>query len=213
MSYILDAIKKSEDERVEKRDPQAYSIQAGNAYRQKSSPRKIPWLGLAVPVLLVAVVWWFWPSISGVLQIARTQSNLDVATDGTKAAAIVAESVPGTALTGSSELGASVADESVLSATPQPTALYSSDAPLPPGDQIKELWQLPADFQSKIPELKFSFHVFSESPEKRTIIINGRRMREGQMVTSKIKLRLITDSGVVLHAHDRFFHVDVVEKW
>lgn len=211
MSYILDAIKKSEDERVEKRDAQGYSIQAGNAYRKKPSARKIPWLGLVVLILLVAVIWWFWPSISGVLHIARTQSNLDVVAGGAKTTATVANSSQSSALTGS--LSEDVADERAISATPQANTLYSSDAPLPPGDQIKELWQLPADFQSKIPELKFSFHVFSESPERRTIIINGRRMREGQMVTSKIKLRLITDSGVVLHAHDRFFHVDVVEKW
>jgi len=55
--------------------------------------------------------------------------------------------------------------------------------------------------------------VFSIEPQKRTIIINGRRMREGQMVASGMKLRLITETGVILYSQGRFFHVDVIEKW
>ena len=72
---------------------------------------------------------------------------------------------------------------------------------------------MPADYQSTVPDLKFSFHVYSKNPDKRTIIINGRRMREGQMITSQLKLRVITETGVICHFKGRFFHVDVVEKW
>ncbi|NND40125.1 MAG: general secretion pathway protein GspB, partial [Pseudomonadales bacterium] len=91
--------------------------------------------------------------------------------------------------------------------------IYASDDPLPPRHLIKELWELPADYQSTVPDLKFSFHVYSPNPDKRTIIINGRRVREGQMVTSQMRLRVITDTGVICHYRGRFFHVDVVEKW
>lgn len=207
MSYILDAIKKSEGERTQSQDNETISLQSGNAFRQKPSAQRRS--GLAVVFIGIAafLVWWFWPSVSDFVAQARQISNQGVAQ---------AESVNGASSGGVNQLEnvAKVEAASVSSATTTPASdVLSADSPLPPSNEIKELWQQPADFQARIPDISFSFHVYSQTPEKRTIIINGRRMREGQMVTSKIKLRLITETGVVLHAHDRFFHIDVVEKW
>lgn len=89
----------------------------------------------------------------------------------------------------------------------------SMDDSLPPNYQIKELWEQPVSFQNLIPDLDFAFHVYSELVEQRTIIINDRRLAEGQMIARGLKLHTITESGVILFYQDRFFHVDVVTQW
>ncbi len=206
MSYILDAIKKSEGERTQSQDNDAISLQSGNAFRQPTGTQSRSGLLVVAAGIFAFLIWWFWPSVSGFVSQAREISNQGVAAPASEIAA--AQEAPVTGVDSSPAASAS-GSQSVNAAT----AGVSADAPLPPANDIKELWQQPADFQARIPEMSFSFHVYSQTPEKRTIIINGRRVREGQMVTSKIKLRLITETGVVLHAHDRFFHIDVVEKW
>ena len=55
--------------------------------------------------------------------------------------------------------------------------------------------------------------MYSEVAEQRTIIINDRRLTEGQMIARGLKLHTITESGVILFYQDRFFHVDVVTQW
>ena len=90
---------------------------------------------------------------------------------------------------------------------------YSINDSLPPNHQIKELWEQPVSFQNQLPTLDFAFHVYSEVVEQRTIIINDRRLTEGQMIARGLKLHTITESGVILFYQDRFFHVDVVTQW
>lgn len=230
MSYILDAIKKSEGERVQTSEPEALSMQAGNAFRVTSRRSRTPWIAVAIAGAVAFAVWLFWPSISGVAGVVRSQINLDVNASGSSSGALSGGGQGDFSANGNdtgSSGQQSIRSESTLRNSPAPGSVnagaaassdgsfprYAVDAALPPRNEIKELWQMPADFQAKIPTLNFSFHVYSETPHKRTIIINGRRMREGQMVTSKIKLRLITATGIILHGHERFFHVDVVEKW
>ena len=90
---------------------------------------------------------------------------------------------------------------------------YKVTDSVPPNYEIKELWQMPLVFQESIPKLNFELHIFSEDPSERTIIINNRRMREGQLISAGLALKEITQTGVILHKENIFFHVDVIESW
>ena len=92
--------------------------------------------------------------------------------------------------------------------------------PFKQGDGLKTVsWSAyePADllkiYQSSVPEMDYSFHVYASKPEQRAIIINGRRLKQGQSVQKGLVLKLITENGVVFHYKGRYFHVDVIEKW
>ena len=61
--------------------------------------------------------------------------------------------------------------------------------------------------------MTYSFHVYSDNPEDRTIIINGRRMREGGRVATGLRLEEITEQGVVLDFEGDLIYVPVVDGW
>ena len=204
MSYILDALKKSEGERSQQEKAQRQSLQNKPGQRERSISL-LAWIAIMLIVLLLLLLWWYWPTLSNVIYQARVQTNAEVVVDqqGNTGENVLAES----------DSPDSIAQQNSVKRDGNAVEpLYEVDAPLPPGNQIKELWQMPADFQARIPALAFSFHVYSDTPANRTIIINDRRLKEGAMVTSKIRLRMITSTGVILHAHGRFFHVDVYEQ-
>ncbi len=78
---------------------------------------------------------------------------------------------------------------------------------------IPELWQLPLSTRAAIPALDFSLHVYSESPEQRSIIINNRMMREGEYVDAQLQLIAITRQGVIMRFGAETFRVGILEDW
>lgn len=235
MSFILDAIKKSENERKRSRGPDMHSLQdsAPPVQGRQSFANRLLMLIVALCILVVGFIW-LWPQISGqlssLIKPAGVNPSVQSQTQNTPSNSTTSEqsaAVNGTDYNNSSSNN-SAANQNTASQNSASTAVFSATAnnqsdqirtdyqandTLPPNYLIKELWELPADFQSTVPSMDFSFHVFSHTPEKRTIIINGRRVREGQMVASGLKLRLITETGIILYFRGRFFSVDVIEKW
>ena len=209
MSFILDAIKKSESERQRSRQPDVHSLQDSvPAIKSEPSRSNRLFLLIIAVVIIVAATWWLWLQVAPQLSSKLSPRLVEMlqgsqAVQGNQASAVEASASTSKALSPASPISNKVDNLN----------RYSPDDAVPPNSQIKELWQLPADYQSTIPTLEFSFHVFSNDPAERMIIINGRRMREGQMVSRGLTLRVITETGVILHSGDQFFHVDVIEKW
>jgi len=197
MSFILDAIKKSENERQRAKQADAHSLQSELRYRgaRQSAAGKSLLLLLAVAIIAGAI-WWFWPPMYAQLVQLRAE--------GVGAATVNQPAVT---------KAQAKADNTIQTTTKQDNVYYDAEDELPPRHLIKELWELPADYQETIPEFEFSFHFYSKEPAKRSTVINGRTMREGQMVSTQVKLRVITSSGVIMHSRGRFFHINVVEKW
>lgn len=231
MSYILDALRKSEDERTQ--DKVRRESLRGPSYHSERSISLLPWMLLLLLFSLALTVWWFWPTLQNIVAQARDSTNAKSALNDGVAALTASQSDANTeqlrsgvssSFGGQSKTNSGANSSTTNSSTANSSAInssttgradnefYEADDVLPPGNQLKELWQLPVDFQARIPEMIFSFHVYSDKPSSRTIIINGRRLKEGAMVTSRIKLRMISATGVILHAHGRFFHVDVYEQ-
>jgi len=212
MSYILDALKKSEEQRNQQEQVATFSVRGKKQTNGNQSLGRYIFIAF-IAMVVAAAAWWFWPTISKVLMQARSSSNVAQSAEQQALATSSQNTTQQTLSQAQSGGGmAKQGNQHVAQQSSQTTVVASADAPLPPGNQIKDLWELPVDFQSQIPSFDFSFHVYSKKPENRTIIINGRRLREGAMVTSKIKLRMITKNGVIMHADGRFFHIDVYEK-
>lgn len=78
---------------------------------------------------------------------------------------------------------------------------------------LPQLQELPASIQSRVPDMSFSSHMYSSQPRYRSIIINGRRLKEGQFLNDDIQVREITDKGVILGLDGTVFEVDVLGQW
>jgi general secretion pathway protein B len=79
--------------------------------------------------------------------------------------------------------------------------------------RIEEVDELPEDIRNTLPAMTFSFHVFSSNPQQRTIIINNRRMREGDEINAGLVLQQITEDGVILLYAQHRIHISVLSGW
>ena len=89
----------------------------------------------------------------------------------------------------------------------------SQTAPTEPKAPLKEIADLPQAVRNELPAMTFSFHVYSPDPQKRTIIINNRRLREGDEVGTGVDLQEITEDGVILAIPGYRVHVGVLAAW
>ncbi len=201
MSFILDAIKKSEADRKKSQQKDVFSLQDQEIASPSRHSRRSGWLLLSLALVILTLCgWYLWPPLVNYI------SEFNAADGNASAAVATPDLSPGVEVLGPVTKTASSATDSLL----RP---YTINDSLPPNNQIKELWEQPASFQNAMPALDFAFHVYSEEAEQRTIIINDRRLVEGQMIARGLKLHTITESGVILFYQDRFFHIDVVTQW
>ncbi|MEE3239624.1 MAG: general secretion pathway protein GspB [Pseudomonadota bacterium] len=202
MSFILDAIKKSEADRKKSQQTDIYSLQDQDIAGPSVHTHRSRWLLLCFAlVILVLTGWYLWSPLLNYIS-EYDAANKDVS------ASVVAED----ALNQKETFTPVIETASTVTADEMMPIYSINDSP-PPNHQIKELWEQPVSFQNQLPTLDFAFHVYSEVAEQRTIIINDRRLTEGQMIARGLKLHTITESGVILFYQDRFFHVDVVTQW
>lgn len=194
MSYILDAIRKAEQERQKQQSPELMRV---NTPVSSAVPKRHSWLLFALLLVAVVVVTvmvniWF-------LQEKPAQSVRVTPAPDAKVLA------PPAGRNGSNT---------------QDTAVVGKEANTPVTPVVKPalnqrlpLWQAPAQAKAAINALQFSFHVYSDNPARRTIIINRKRMREGQQISADLQLHGINEQGVVIAYQDLLVEVSVLEQW
>ena len=184
MSYILDALRKSEEERKKSRVPPA---RPGYTFIKDDPParkRKLAF-GLILTSCLLAVIlilsvgWWWSLKLESVPQVMNEQ--------------------PHTSESALDEMGDSSSERSpeIFQTTAVPSAI-EPPPPIVPTAEMPYLTDMSGDFQNKVPELKFSGHVYSIEPEQRMIMINDAVVREGELIGIDLTLEEITENGVIL---------------
>lgn len=78
-------------------------------------------------------------------------------------------------------------------------ALFMADIPL--------LDDLPAAVRAGLPDMSFSLHYYTVNPAERLVRINGRLLREGQMLAEGLVLEEITTGGAVFEHRGLLFEV------
>jgi len=61
----------------------------------------------------------------------------------------------------------------------------------------------------QLPELKFAGHTYSKSPSSRLIIVNGKILRENQLIDINLRLVEITPNGVILDFRGTVFSLQL----
>ena len=66
-----------------------------------------------------------------------------------------------------------------------------------PEQTVLEFEKLPEEIKKELPDISISGHIYSNNPVSRIVNINGRIIREGEDVTTGLKVEEITVSGVI----------------
>ena len=211
MSYILDALKKSEQERsrrdaqgavvpsaVENSDqpsedqPRRASAQAALAeYTSSANAASSNKARFSVSLVLLAVV------VIAVVLIVNSNAKPDAPQEiGTRTP--LATSATATPVQPERKTERSAVEVSVeTSRIPPPASV------LPAKDQLEQAEltntdRAPFEALERIPDLVITAHKYSSVPENRSVTMNGRTWREGDSVVDGVTLKEITRDGLAL---------------
>lgn len=208
MSFILDALKKSEAERQRKSVPGFADIPDAGA-----KGRQPPWLWLVAALLAVNAA-----VILGIFYLPDGNEAANPAPlEQTAAVPKHAPSTPAAF----SEIVAEArknrpAEEEPTTTEPQREPARTATAPAPAqasqpaarvtvSENLDTLNELRANGTLQLPELHLDIHVYSDTPAERFVFINMGKYKEGDSLSEGPRVREIRHDGVVLdHNGTRF---------
>lgn len=219
MSFILDALRRSEQERQRGEAPAISSVPL--AVARRGAP---VWAIAAIVLLgasLLVVGWGWWRTLASPRTPATIPAKVAAATPSPAPAhetpasdrLLAAEPAATPAMSdargpqsggsiGLRELAAAGQPPRVSVAAAQPAA--APPASTPPAALLPSLGELRAEGVA-IPELTLELHVYSDDPAKRFVFINGARYRDGDTLKEGPTVRSIRPEGVVLESGGREF--------
>jgi general secretion pathway protein B len=213
MSFILDALKKSESERQRQAGPALLEM------RIVRPSRRLPVWALVVGVLLIISVavlaWLAWHPAPAPATAAAPVPAAGMA--GNAPAATVAQppvgaapGAPGSALAPAAPITPVAAPPTPLQ-TPAQAANAATDnnpadtepAVTPPAGSTREASSSAnlhtyAELGGTLPELRLDLHVYAPNPAERYAFINMHKVREGDTTAEGVQVKEITREGVVL---------------
>lgn len=217
MSYILDALKKADQERSIGQVPDLDASHWG-ARRQTRRNYRI-WIILALVLLNVVLI-----------LVMMTGHDVDTPSQSADVEHMsqppVAEPVPGELIVGEVPAVAPPLrmrdPKPVVVPAPAPTPAQppaaSIPAPVTPGattspavttsSGLPEWAELPLEFRSRFPLPHIDVHVHDEDAERRFIMINLKKYREGQTLDSGARLDRINPDSIELSFEGTRFRID-----
>jgi len=199
MSFILDALKKSETDRQQKGSAEFSGVPTST--RRESVPRWLWVLGLLLAVNLAVLI--------GLLMRpdqapAATTDTVRSAQPATETSDAFAEQVAAAKQTAPPrEEPRPVAAETSGTETPAATTATPS---VPVNTlALPTIHEVLASGMVTLPELHVDIHVYSEIPEDRFVFINMNKHKEGSRLAEGPLVREITPEGVVLNQNGTTF--------
>ncbi|GAB6193563.1 general secretion pathway protein GspB [Desulfocastanea catecholica] len=223
MSYILDALKKSDQERQQGSSPNVHSTHGPIIAQRRGSAsifKQRPFLLVSGGIVLFC-------AFLGIFFFQQHRFLSEQDSTKTPAAALLS-TVPQTATTaplpqpssGGTEANTTSAQTVVVieknnvalsttgdKKTLDPPTSSAAKAAQTSVSLLPLLEDLPAALQAEIPPLKFAGHTYSKKPSQRIIIINGKILREGDMIAPSTFLKEITWEGVTIESNSVRFRV------
>jgi general secretion pathway protein B len=217
MSYILDALKKSDKQRKHGTVPDPMTVHDTVEPKPKKH-KNWPYLILFVFVLNAAILlWWLKPwqvseqgnpvSTAGKLPAETVKTETSPAESPAEIAVI--KSAEGMKRDASEEAPV-IADASIrrermiFSPLKSPDAEHPDDKPVTPvkdpvpdRNRVFEPDELPLSIQKDLPSLIITVHLYSEDQHSRMINTQGKTVKEGQMVADDLKLEQITPDSAI----------------
>ena len=214
MSFILEALKKSEQER-------RLGVIPGlnTEYLVADKPRaRLPLLVIAVltnlPILVGLGYYWLTRPLAPASIVVPAPAATPASVAPTPVAPVPAPLIP--------IAPTSVTSPSPVAAIPEPPSPPRRREPIPklepkpePKPETKPeprgatpLAEMPLAFRQTLPSLAVNVHVYDDNPGQRFVLINMRRYREGDSLDGGVTLDRITPEGVILHKGGERFRIN-----
>jgi general secretion pathway protein B len=201
MSFILDALRKSENERQRNQTPGMANMQAQG--KRKGSGIWLPLVALLVGVnLSLIVVMWL---LSDEKQSASTPTpatttgNQDNVVSSAPGRRLTEELTPANTAKPANQQGNAALPAQTTDVAPSTSYDQSVD------DNIPTLAELQLANAISVPPLHLDIHVYSETSSERFVFINMSRYNEGGTLDEGPKVVRISKSGVVLRHQGQDF--------
>ncbi|MBM4232196.1 MAG: hypothetical protein FJ184_15970 [Gammaproteobacteria bacterium] len=186
MSFILDALRKSENSRLRQDHPAVFSHRI-----VAERPRLPVWAVvlialLAINLFIVAFL---------LLRTPSADTNVPI--------------VPSLATSTPTPLEASIPElPQILPSTTAVTPVATDSVTPPHSDSLITRDDLLARGAS-LPPVDLNMHVYDANPSMRFVLLNGQRLREGESSKEGLSLERITPEGVVLRFGSNTFSVNL----
>jgi general secretion pathway protein B len=202
MSYILEALKKSEAER-NRHNAAMRLVNEPMPLRPQSLWPK----ALAAALVLNAAAfasWWYWQDVRPRDDVALSQP-VPAATAPLQQPAEAAEPAPWQQQP--------TAPQTAAVAEPAPAMSAAPPAPAAADAEVLRFQSLPMSERASFPQMEFSTHLYASDPDMRRVVINGQRAQEGDTVAGGVYIERITETGVIVLFRGRRIALDVIRDW
>lgn len=208
MSFILDAIAKSEQERQQQDVPQAQilALPVGDTARKR---RLLPYF-VATALILNAVVFAIWMQ-SDQPDPAGPALDKAVRVEAPEQQVIPPEPVE-------QAIAQEIAEPEIIIITSQASAepviepvVVESKTTL---RETSRLSELPSNVRKDMPTIVFSGHLYSSNPAASFVYVdNNRLVKKDQRIVGDVYLHEITPTGVVVEFQGYLIDVGVLQNW
>jgi len=232
MSYILEALRRSERERQHMAPPSihtSHTIQYGDM--SHTSPGLLKWVAivlLAGAAITAAILWTQEHPISPVDQAGMPREPA-LAKPEAPAPRTVPSRVSATTQTvhppevvrsenpsgrDNSTTPQQPADGQQAKAPSQTTPILREPIPAVPVKQdVPAISQLPVSLQNALPSISIAGHIYADAPAARMVMVNGKITHEGDTIAPGLTLETITPGGIILKFQETRFHMGVFQHW
>lgn len=190
MSYILDALNKSEQERQTKKSPSINSQYRVPVAAQQSSTYWI--IILIVLVCVNSAGIYYWLTKTGDIEVQGVDNPSLVEPTP------IVNSIPSPS--------SNVLPISKASSTLKTSSTLKAARKLP-------FSELPETIKYHLSDLNFSTHLYGEDKSFRMVNINGNMLKEGERISEDLWLTEITAEGVVLNYQEYLIEINILSDW
>lgn len=219
MSYILDALRKSDQQRQRGAAPRLLAARASAAAPKRPAAWAYGLFGIVLLGAGIAIGWlrpWqaeppaaeplaaqrLEPRPAQVAPVAKAGKQIPAIRSRPSAAPAQAPAraaeKPQAVATAEPKTGAREIAKQAPREEPKPAVEKGAGAAPPPAEQkVVALADLPLAIQQELPNMAISVHAYSGNPKERLVGINNRMLREGDFVQPGLGLEQITPDGMI----------------
>ena len=185
MSFILDALRKSENERQQQADAEFATVPS--ASDSPGAPRWLWILGILLVLNVAVLVGIFMRPDTPAEQVRRVRHGRVAVARRNQPEPVTAEPIR----------AAPSASEPAAQTEPLPVSIAS----IPQSDRaiLPTLTEVRVDGTLTLPDLHVDVHVYSDTPSERFVYINMNKYRERQTIDEGPVIQEITRDGVILN--------------
>ncbi len=208
MSYILEALRKSEQERNPEKVP---DLETHHRHVVGQEKKSFPYWILGVVLVLINGFVLFYifnkepavivESTPVITQETILEPEIVVQKEVEVPAAIIVQPEPEIV----NIIPESVVVERVVTSAPAPKPTLDRSS-------VSDISELPYDLQRQIPDMDFSTHIYVRDGGS-FIIINGKSLNEGMIVVRGLRVIKILSDGIILEFRNRQFFMTSMTSW